>query len=133
MIIEKIEPGRESFGDYTLEGTVLAIGGIAVDLAAEEGDQQVVITFGCREGRIHRGLMGKCCTYAAEIIIPPRRYETVEAEGPAGMFAGEEDTEDGIMATRFETVAVPVDTDTVILRVWPGSFETGEEGENGAE
>jgi hypothetical protein len=132
MIIEKIDPGRECFSDYSLEGTVLRVGGVTLDLADEEGDQQVVIPFGFCERQVHRGLMGKCCKYAAEIIIPPRRYETVEVEGAAGMFA-DEDNDDGIVATHLETTPAPLDTDSVILRIWPGSFEAGEEGKHGAE
>ena len=127
MIIERIDPARESFGGYSLEGTALTAGGITVDLAAEEGGQQVIITFGYCEGRIHRGLMVKCCEYAAEVIIPPRRYEMVEAEGPADMFSGEDD-DDGILAAYTKTVPVPLDTDTVILRLWPY-----REANNGAE
>jgi hypothetical protein len=128
MIIGKIDPARECFSAYSLEGTALTIGGVTIDLTAEEGNQQAVITFGYCDGRIHRGLMGKCCEYAAEVIIPPRRYQTVETEGAAGMFFGEDDEggEDGMTVTRTETVPVPLDTDSVILRLWPFAAEEGE-------
>jgi hypothetical protein len=130
MIIEKIDLARECFSDYYLQGTMLRVGGITVDLSAEEGDQQTVITFGYCDGQVHRGLMGKCCEYAAEIIIPPRRYETAEVEAAAGMFADKdgEENDNGIMAVRLESVAAPLDTNSVILRLWPF-----EEGKHGAE
>ena len=130
MIIGKTDPARECFGAYSLEGTMLAIGGVTADLAPEEGDRQAVITFGYCDGRIHRGLTGKRCTCAAEIIIPPRRYGTAEAGGSGGMSFG---GDDGAPAAHTETVPVPLDTETVTPRLRPGSFETGEEGQNGAE
>jgi hypothetical protein len=106
MIVEKIDPERECFGDYSLEGTMLTVGGIAVDLAAEESDQQVIVTFGYCEGQVHRGLAGRCCEYAAEAIIPPRRYRIVEVEGGSGMFPGG-DEKDGVPATHTESVPAP--------------------------
>jgi hypothetical protein len=128
MIIEKVDPAREAFSDYSLEGTILTIGGTAVDLEAEEGDQEVIITFGSCNGAVHRGLMPRC-TYVADIIIPPRKYDTVTT---ARENEGEETT---------EQVPRPLDTDTVTLRLWPvvdeAESETNNENEgekeNGSE
>jgi hypothetical protein len=117
MIIEKVDPAREAFGDFSLEGTILTIGGIAVVLVAEEGDQEVIITVGSCNGAVHRGLMPRC-TYVADIIIPPRKYDTVTIEGEN---KGEATT---------ETVPHPLDTDTVTLRLWPAVGEVGNETNN---
>jgi hypothetical protein len=116
MIIEKIDPERECFNDYFLSGSGLTIGGITIDLAAEQGDQETIITFGSCNGKIHRGLM-PCCVYAADVVIPPRRYEYEEVEG-----------EDG----ETETIATPapLDTESVVLRLWPVVDEAATETEN---
>jgi hypothetical protein len=111
MIIEKIDSRRESFSDYSLDGNSITIGGITIDLAAEEQDQEVIITFGSCRGRIHRGLMPSC-VYIAEIIIPPRKYETLEKSG--------EDE-------KAETIPVPLDIDAVTLRLWPVVDEANSE------
>jgi hypothetical protein len=113
MVIEKIDTARDCFSDYSLEGTILTIGGIDVDLEAEEGDQEVIITFSNHEGMIHRGLMPGC-NYVAEVKIPPRKYETVEVEGPPDGYNGGEGPE-----THTETVPVPLDLDSVVLDIWP--------------
>ena len=85
MIIEKIDPARESFSDYSIDGTILTIAGITLDLTLEEGDQQVIIQFGSCQGKVHRGLM-PCCKHVADVVIPPRQYQTVEVDGqPQGM------------------------------------------------
>jgi hypothetical protein len=128
MIIKKVDPGREAFSDYSLEGAVLTIGGIAVDLEAEQKDQEVIITFSDHNGMTHRG-MTPCCDYVAEALIPPRRYETVEAEGPpSGTGApGDNADKDGAPATHMETVPVPLDLDSVILKLWPAEHDRHEE------
>jgi hypothetical protein len=105
MIIEKIDPLRECFSDYSLDDDSLTIGGVIIGLTADQGDQETIITLGKCNGMVHRGLM-PCCVYVAEVVIPPRRYEYFEAEG-----------EDGEM----ETIAtpIPLDTESVVLRLWP--------------
>jgi hypothetical protein len=120
MIIQKIDPAREAFSDYALEETILTVGGIDVDLAAEQADQEVVITFSDHSGMIHRGMM-PCCKYVAEVIIPPRQYKTVEVEGPpSGMGAsGKGAGKDEVSATHMETVPEPLDLDSVVLNIWP--------------
>jgi hypothetical protein len=135
MIIEKIDPVRESFSDHSIENTILTISGLTIDLALEEDDQQVIIQFGSCNGKVHRGLM-PCCEHVADVVIPPRKYETVEVDGPPqgmshdGMNEGEEP------ATHTETVPAPLDVESVILRLWlveETRGETIQEEENGAE
>jgi hypothetical protein len=106
MIIEKIDPARECFSDYSLSGGSLTIGGVTIDLTTEQGDQEKIITLGRCNGMVHRGLM-PCCVYIAEVVIPPRRYEYEEVEGE----------EEG--GTKTITTPVPLDTESVVLRVWP--------------
>jgi hypothetical protein len=130
MIIEKVDPAREAFGDYSLEGAILTIGGIAVDLEAEEGDQEVIITFSNHNGMIHRGMM-PCCEYVADVLIPPRKYETVEAEGPGTGTAGSGGAkgEGKEPETHTESVPALLDLDSVTLRLWPAAAQ----GENEQE
>jgi hypothetical protein len=136
MIIEKIDPARECYSDYSLDGGILTIGGIEVDLAAEEGDQEVVISFGACNGMVHQGLK-PCCTYVADVVIPPRKWETTTRVPEES--GGEMEEEPG-EAT--ETVAAPLDLDAVTLRLWPvvdeaenetGNTATVEGEENGAQ
>jgi hypothetical protein len=136
MIIEKIDPGRESFSDYSIETTILTIAGLTIDLALEEGDQQVIIQFGSCNGKVHRGLM-PCCEHVADVVIPPRRYETVEVDGPPQGMSHDGMNEGGeLPATRTDTVPVPLDVESVLLNLWPVDEtrdETIQEEENGAE
>jgi hypothetical protein len=118
MIVEKVDPTRETFKDYSLEGAVLTIGELAVDLEGEQGEQEVIIAFSTCEGVIHRGLM-PCGEYVAEVIIPPRRYETVEVKDTAAAASGE--AEEGGPETRMESIPVPLDRDTVKLKLWPAA------------
>jgi hypothetical protein len=137
MIVEEVDPSRKAFSDYSLEGMILTIGGIPVNLEDEQSDQEAIITFAACNGKVHRGMM-PCCEYVADVIIPPRKYETVEAEGPGSGTAGsggvkgkgkDEETE-----TRTESVPVPLDLDSVLLRLWPvvEQSETEQQGENNA-
>jgi hypothetical protein len=131
MIIEKVDSSREAFSDYSHEEAILTIGGIEVELAAEQGDQEAVITFAICDGKVRRGMM-PCCEYVADVIIPPRRYELVEVEGPGSGTAGSGDfnDEDEEAATRTESVPVPLDPDSVTLRLWPVTAR-GEKEEQG--
>ncbi|MDR1127702.1 MAG: hypothetical protein LBL20_00175 [Treponema sp.] len=125
MIIEKVDPGREAFSDYSLEEAILTVGGVEIDLSAEQGDQEVIITFARCNGKVHRGMM-PCCEYVADVILPPRKYDLVEVENEDG---GNEKGGEG-SATRTESVSVPLDLDSVTLRLWPVTAQ-GENEEQG--
>jgi hypothetical protein len=112
VIIEKVDQSRDAFGDYSLEGSVLTVGGISVELEAEQGEQEVIITLSDHNGMLHRGMM-PCCNYVAEIIIPPRRYELIETPNE-DMEGAEEQA-----VTRTEYVPVILDLDSVRLKLWP--------------
>jgi hypothetical protein len=145
MIIEKVDPGHECFSDYVLDGTDLIIGGengVIVDLEAEESDNEVVISFCQCNGTVHRGLMPQTnCAYIAEIIIPPRRYEDMEVENENAApqdedeFPLEENGEEQL--THTERIPVPLDIESVKIKVWPVEAqeenENKEEGEENAE
>jgi hypothetical protein len=124
MIIESVDQNRKAFNDYSLEENLLLIGDVIVDLAEEEQDQEVIISFGSSNGAVHRGLKPGCA-YVAEVIIPPRKYETVEVEGSGSGTAGSgesgADGEDEEPAMYTETMPVPLDTDSVTLKLWPAA------------
>jgi hypothetical protein len=136
MIIVKIDPSRESFNDYSIDGTMLTIAGLTIDLALEEGDQQVIIQFGNCQGKVHRGLM-PCCRHVADVVIPPRKYQTVEADGPPqGMTHSGIENNGELPATHTEMVPVHLDAESVILNLWPmDKIRDGviQEEENAAE
>jgi hypothetical protein len=126
MIVERVDKKRECFSDYTLQEGVLTIGGIPIDLQGEQQDQEVIITF-CRCGTVvHRGMM-PCCDYVAEVIIPPRKYQSVEVEDtPGENTEGEEGEREAKRHT--ESVVEELDLDAVVMKLWP--FETECEQEN---
>jgi hypothetical protein len=132
MIIEKIDPSRKCFSDYFLDGNILTIGGVEIDLAVEEGDQEAILSFGSCDGVARRGLTPGC-SYIADVVIPPRKWATITRPIPEN--DGDMDTE---QQTEVETVAAPLDLETVTLRLWPVVDEavsatenmTNMEGEN---
>jgi hypothetical protein len=136
MIIEKIDPARESFSDYGIDGTILTLAGVTIDLALEEGDQQVIIQFGSCQGKVHRGLM-PCCKHVADVVIPPRKYKTVEIDSPQqGMTQNGTGKDEELPAMHTETVPVPLDVESVVLNLWPVDETPGEaiqEEENAVE
>jgi hypothetical protein len=126
MIIEKIDPARDSFSDYSIDGTMLTLAGVTIDLALEDGDQQVIIQFGSCQGKVHRGLMSGC-RHVVDVVIPPRKYQTVEVEGPPqGMTHSGTGKNEELPATHTETVPVPLDVESVVLNLWPVDETQGE-------
>jgi hypothetical protein len=116
---------------------VLKIGDIQIDLEAEQQDQEVIIPISDHNGMIHRGMM-PCCSYVAEIIIPPRKYELVEVEDEHQVESGSSGKEqEEERKPRMENVPVPLDMESVVLRLWPVEDNRHEEmivgGEEDAE
>jgi hypothetical protein len=136
MIIEEIDPSRESFSDYSIDGTILTLAGVTIDLALEEGDQQVIIRFGSCQGKVHRGLI-PCCKHVADVVIPPRKYQIVEVDGPPQGMTHNGMAEEELPVTHTETVPAPLDVESVVLNLWPVDDEmqgeTIQEEENGVE
>jgi hypothetical protein len=143
MKIEKVDPNREPFSDYRLVGTVLTVAGIAVDLEAEQENQEKVIAITkCSVTKQAVRGMKPCCEYMADIIIPPRKYETVTVDPPP---KGKGKGKDGErQEPQAEEKPLPLDLGEVILRTWPvgargeineetGAESEGAEGEKDAE
>jgi hypothetical protein len=123
MIVKKVDAGKECFNGYSFNDGILTVGGIAIDLQAEQGEQEVIITFCLCGGEVHRG-MSAGGAYVVEVIIPPKNYELVEVAAVPSGGEGEEE-----MQT--ERVAIPLDFDTVSLTLWP--IELGVETEEGVK
>jgi hypothetical protein len=112
MQVFKVSEGTQ-FASYEVDEQTktLRLNGIAIDLEAEvqEGCQNIITITRTLEGRFVRGLEGKG-GYVADIEIPPRDFTDVETG------EGEEKT-----ITR---MALPLDTATVVLRLWPIEIES---------
>lgn len=92
---------------YILTASTLTVGAVAIDLAARQEDLQTVIDLCYQaDGTIAEGL-GK--TYAANIVLPPRRYKDVQRQ---------EKGLDGKMATVTVKEAEPLNLDDVVLQLW---------------
>jgi hypothetical protein len=108
----------ECFASYEVnrEEKILSVEGVSIDLEAEAQDCQTLIVITRTEGGgVVRGLDGKA-GYVADIEIPPREYRF-------------EETGEGENRTN-ERVALPLDLNAVVLRLWPCGVEqtTQEEG-----
>lgn len=106
MIIEKVDAQRSVENNWALNGNVLTVCGLTLDLEEEQQDSQARISIMCRNGEVCRGV-SEGGEYIAEVVIPPRRYQLSEPEG-----------EEAIVEP------LPLDVDTVILRLWPIKPET---------
>lgn len=113
MIIEKVDPERECFSDYSLIGDRLTIGNVIIDLTAEQDDQETIVTLSQRNGIVRRGL-SPSCVYVAEVVIPPQRHEHEEVEGENG-------------DVTITVTPLPLDTESVTLRLWPVVDEADSE------
>lgn len=96
---------------FTLDGTVLTVQGVSIDLAARQRDVQVVVDLSLAAD-LQTVVEGVGAWYVATVVIPPRSYRLVDAVG-----------EDGQPTQRLEPVAL--DADEVELRLWalPGQRE----------
>jgi hypothetical protein len=96
---------------YSLNETEkkLTVEGVVIDLETAARDCQTIIniTKNC-DGKCVASLDGKC-GYVADIEIPPREYRTEE------FGEGDEKT--------YEIMPLPLDTATVVLRLWPFGAE----------
>lgn len=104
---------------FQLEGTVLSVHGVAIDLAARQRDVQTVIDLSLA-GDLKTVVEGVGAWYVATVVIPARSYHLVDCIG-----------EDGQPAQRLEPL--PLDVNEVELRLWAlpevnGANKTGEEG-----
>jgi hypothetical protein len=107
MQVFKVSEGTQ-FASYTVDeqAKTLTLEGLVIDLEAEvqEDCQNIITITKDMNGEYIRGFDGKG-GYVADIEIPPRDYAEVESG------EGDEKT-----VTR---TALPLDTATVVLRLWP--------------
>lgn len=110
QMIRMVEGSAVAPYDLDEETKVLTVAGVEIDLAAAEADCQTILNVTNNGGTPVLGLSGKN-GYIADVEIPPRRYETVEEEGA-----------DGEPTTK--SAPVPLDTKSVVLKLWPYPVES---------
>lgn len=98
--------GQGPHPDFSVNDTAVTVAGVAIDVAARQGDAQEVIDVRTSGGVAQEGGAGY---QLATIVIPPRKYIQVEDEAATGM-EGEDST------TR---EPVPLDTRRVQVTIWP--------------
>jgi hypothetical protein len=101
VIIKELQP--EPFIDWSLDGTLLTIGDIVLDLEEEQQDSQAIIDICEKDGKLVKGLGD---TYVATVVIPPAQYQLVET----GI--------DGEGNPIYENEKLPIDTESVQLILW---------------
>lgn len=75
MIVTHLNSGRKA--EFTVDGTVLTIGSLSIDLQERQGDVQRVIDV-CLDTTYATIQEGVGAWYVATIIIPPREYQLVK-------------------------------------------------------
>ncbi len=101
MIITELQPGP--FIDWSLDGSMLSIGDIVLDLEEEQQDSQTIINICEKNGELIKGLGD---VYVAVVVIPPTQYQSVEA--------GIDEEGNPI----YENEKLPIDTESVQLILW---------------
>lgn len=98
MIVTHLNSGRKA--EFSVNGTVLTIGSLSIDLQERQGDVQRVIDV-CLDTTYTTVQEGVGAWYVATIIIPPREYRLVENDN------GET-----------SIVPMPLDMSKVEIRLW---------------
>lgn len=98
MIVTHLNSGRKA--EFTVDGTVLTIGNLSIDLAKRQTDVQQVIDI-CLDNGYTTMKEGVGAWYVATVIIPPKEYQIVENE------SGETNV-----------VPMPLDMRKVEIRLW---------------
>ena len=101
MIVIKLQP--EPFVDWLLDGALLSIGDIVLDLEEEQQDSQTIIDICDKDGELVKGLGD---AYVATIVIPPAQYQLVET--------GIDEEGNSV----YENEKLPIDTESVQLILW---------------
>jgi|32_taG_2_1085360.scaffolds.fasta_scaffold00307_33 hypothetical protein len=99
--------GQGPHPDFSISGSIVTVAGIEIDAEARQSEAQSVIDIRQSAGIAHEGGNGY---QLATIVIPPRDYELIEAEG--------EPTE-GEEGESTERHALPLDTRRVAVTIWP--------------
>ena len=98
MIVTHLNSGRKA--EFTIDGTVLTIGSLSIDLAERQTDVQRIIDV-CLDYGYTTLQEGVGAWYVATVIVPPQEYQLVENE------SGETNV-----------VPTPLDTGKVEIRLW---------------
>jgi len=98
MIVTHLNSGRKA--EFAVDGTVLTIGSLSIDLAERQTDVQRIIDV-CLDNRYATVQEGVGAWYVATVIVPPQEYQLVENE------SGET-----------SVVPMPLDTGKVEIRLW---------------
>lgn len=117
MNIRRTQPGP--YIGYTLNGSVLAIGDLVIDLSGRQEDSQVVINITRDGNTLVEGLGGRG-GYVAVVALPPKEYHDVDT-GAVDSFGH----------PVINRVALPLDTEKVVLSLWryePKSMSSGAGG-----
>jgi hypothetical protein len=101
MIIKEIQPGP--FIDWSLDGTLLSVGDILIDLEEQQQDSQAIIDICEKDGELVIGLGD---AYVASVLIPPAKYKLTEA--------GVDENDNPV----YESEKLPLDTEAVQLILW---------------
>ena len=104
MIITHLNEGPKA--DYSVNGTVLTVHGVAIDLAARQQDVQTVVDISLGSD-LTTAAEGVGAWYVATIVIPPREYQLVDS-------GQKDDQGNPIMIPQ----ALPLDMSKVELRLW---------------
>ncbi|MCD6526989.1 MAG: hypothetical protein J7K75_08390 [Desulfuromonas sp.] len=104
MIVKHVAVGPVS--DYALDGSVLTVAGVAIDLAARQADVTAMVDLTAdHNGVVAEGLAG---SYVASVVIPPRQHRFVDS--------GELGFDDQPVMSR---QALPLNVAAVQLFLWP--------------
>lgn len=104
MIISRASNGPKA--EYSLNGTVLTVGTVEIDLQEKQRTTERVIDI-CLDNQLQTMREGLSAWYVANVIIPPKKYSLQPSE---------EKDEDG--NNQMVEVALPVDPSQVELRLW---------------
>lgn len=114
MNIRQTQPGP--YIPYTLNGSVLVVGDLVIDLSVWQEDSQVVIDI-TRDGDTLVDGLGGRDGYVAVIVLPPKQYEWVDTG-----------TVDNLGSPVTNKVALPIDTEKVSLSLWRYEPKTADSG-----
>jgi len=108
MQVQLIHPGQP-VADFGISGTSVTVAGHTIDCAARQQDVAIIIEIRNYNGAVIEGDQG---AYLAQIQIPARRYAEPESESF-------DDDESGTMQDATAPVPEPLDTNAVVITLWP--------------
>lgn len=107
-----IQPGQP-VANFSINGTVISVGGYSVDAAERQADTAIRVEIRLLNGTATEGDAG---AYLAFIDIPAREYVDLPAATPADETSGLPGSFGHATTTR---QAVPLDPNAVVVTLWP--------------